>query len=497
MNTIQSNNVAIPANTTHNDVMQHRDLEISNNTNHEVHSNSTITHNNPPNTISPEQHITIPIPSNDQQFNEHNIQSLNNVEILQGRRSNSKDISRPSKVNKSLSKPLTITNTHNNDNNKSFYENFDVQQMIYSIVKDYSQLKISKDESFMERMKFDIYKRQIKEDKINKLVEQNKNKLDEEDRIRAFNRLIEDANRRIEAQENLDLMRNRLESDLIGPPAKKYTTHEWKGIYNERFLHFLMEANKKREEKIKEKRQHQQKEEEEEVALCKHNKKANRKVCEESGKRMYEEASKRKIRMEERINKFNLENEEANELIKGIKPTTYNFISDNEGDNDNDNNGNRQLTTVNQKKQQQGVKNNKTHLHKNKYITNTQFNNKRFETDNSKYVNTTPNTTHKHVKQPLVNINKQKEYLEQHINEDNNITNNNQRNMPIPIPMSNSIKEHLPYPTTTTHTNNHSVNVNYIKDTNSIHGHSNYIYKESGASRIVDQFFTQNLKHIH
>ena len=126
-------------------------------------------------------------------------------------------------------------------------------------------MKISKDKLFMERMKFDIYKRQ---DKISKLVEQNKNKIDEEDRTGAFNRLIEDANRRIETKENLDLMRNRLEADLIGPPAKKYTTKEWKGVYNERFLHFQLEANKKRKEKIKEKRQHQQMQGEEAVALC-------------------------------------------------------------------------------------------------------------------------------------------------------------------------------------------------------------------------------------
>ena len=503
MNNIQTNNISIPASTTtnvninnnnNNDIphLQQCELEISNNTNtHEIHSNIT----NPPNTISPEQHITI-TNTNQQQQQHHpppnNIQSLNNVEILQGQTHH------PTKVNKSHSKPLTITNTHTNDNNtnnKSFYENFDVQQMIYSIVKDYSQLKISKDESFMERMKFDIYKRQIKEDKINKLVEQNKNKIDEEDRIRAFNRLIEDANRRIEAQENLDLMRNRLEADLIGPPAKKYTKQEWKGIYNERFLHYLIEANKKKEEKIKEKRQHQQKEEEEEVAMCKHNKKANRKVCEESGKRMYEEAGKRKLRMEERIKKLNLENEEVNELIKGIKPTMYNFMSDNEGDGDDgngncNNGGDRQLTGGENKKYKHNIKNSKTQLRKDKYITNTQFNNKRFETDNVKYLNTNPNANmnkkqhNKHHKQPLVNINKQKEYIEKYIHDDNN---NNQHQHQHTI--SNPIKDHN-YTTNTTTTNPKveqphptAINITYPK--------------ESDASRIVDQFFTQNLKHIH
>ena len=195
-----------------------------------------------------------------------------------------------------ITNPICITNFNMNNNNcKSFYENFDIQQMKYTLMKNYSQLKINKDEEFMERMKFDIYKRQIKEDKINKLIEQNKNKLNEDERVKAFNRLIEDANRRIEAQDNLDTMRNKLHDDVTGPYNKKYSSNEWKSIYNTRFLHFLNESNKKREEKIKEKRQQEQMEEEEEIALCK-NKKANRKVCEESGKRMYEEALKRKVK---------------------------------------------------------------------------------------------------------------------------------------------------------------------------------------------------------
>ena len=214
---------------------------------------------------------------------------------------------------------------------------------------------------------------------------------------------------------------------------------------------------------------------------------------------MYEEAGKRKLRMEERIKKLSLENIEANEFIKGIKPTTYNFISDNEGDN-NDNDNKQQLRTINQKTKQ---KPNTTHLHKNKYITNTQFNNKRFETDNSNYLS----TKHKQAKQqqqPLLNMTKQKEYFEKYFQEEND--NKDQRNMP--VPMTNPMKGNLPsYPNNTltnntdkpTLSNNASTNVNYIKESaiNAFPGNNSAICKESDASRIVDQFFTQNLKHIH
>ena len=45
-------------------------------------------------------------------------------------------------------------------------------------------------------MEFDVYKRQIKEKEIDKLIEENKIKIEEKERNKTFNRLIEDANRR-------------------------------------------------------------------------------------------------------------------------------------------------------------------------------------------------------------------------------------------------------------------------------------------------------------
>ena len=64
--------------------------------------------------------------------------------------------------------------------------------------------------NFLERMQFDIYKRQIKEERLNDLVEQNKVKIDEEQKIKTFNRLIEDANRRLKAQINMTDLQNQL-----------------------------------------------------------------------------------------------------------------------------------------------------------------------------------------------------------------------------------------------------------------------------------------------
>ena len=56
----------------------------------------------------------------------------------------------------------------------SAFDNYDLQKLTYSLIKDYSLIQINKDEKFLDRMKFDIYKRQSKDERINKLIEENK-----------------------------------------------------------------------------------------------------------------------------------------------------------------------------------------------------------------------------------------------------------------------------------------------------------------------------------
>ena len=99
--------------------------------------------------------------------------------------------------------------------NNNIYENN--EKLTYSIMKDYSQLYINKDDNFLNRMIFDVNKRQSKNERRKKLIEQNKIKINEVQRIKAFNRLIEDANRRIEAQENIENLQGKLSLNLIEP----------------------------------------------------------------------------------------------------------------------------------------------------------------------------------------------------------------------------------------------------------------------------------------
>ena len=123
--------------------------------------------------------------------------------------------------------------------NSSKFDNYNIQQMRYNKSKEYSNIPIDMNTDFLNRMQNDIYKRQKKEDIVNRLIEENKIKIDEDERIKTFNRLIIDANRRLEAQENLENMKNKLEEDITLGPQKKYSDEEWKEIYNIRFKNYV------------------------------------------------------------------------------------------------------------------------------------------------------------------------------------------------------------------------------------------------------------------
>ena len=197
--------------------------------------------------------------STNKKLHTENNQNKNNNNITNN---NSITLSRVSK---------TKTSSSNYDNTK--YENYNLEKMRYNFLKEYSNIHLDKSENFLKRMKFDICKRQMKEYKINELIDQNKAKMDEEERIEAFNRLISDANRRLEAQENLENMKNKLSEDLINNEKKKYSDEIWNEIYEKRFKNYEENVNKKKEEEIKKKQNKKLKEETDVINLCKSKKK--------------------------------------------------------------------------------------------------------------------------------------------------------------------------------------------------------------------------------
>ncbi len=258
------------------------------------------------------------LPKNNREFSRPNtvissnpqINCISSISINNNNNNNKKNIITDNNINKTsnnnsitlsrVSKAKTALSYYNN----SKFENYNLEKMRYNFVKDYSYSHVDKTENFMKRMQFDIHKRQLKEDRINALIEQNKVKIDEDERISAFNRLISDANRRLEAQENMENMKNKLSEDIINNEKKKYSNEVWNEIYNKRFKSYEDNINKKKKEELKKKENKRKKQETEEINLCK-SKKKPQKLIDESCKRMYDEAKKRKIKKNDIIDTSN------------------------------------------------------------------------------------------------------------------------------------------------------------------------------------------------
>jgi hypothetical protein len=251
------------------------------------------------------------------------------------------DISRLNLINKShlnnISDKLKTQNSDIAGGDKN-YNHYDIQQLSYELVKEYSHLRINKDENFMRRMLFDIFKRQTKDERMSKLIDRNKKKIDENERVKTFNRLIEDANRRLEAQEKLENMKNRLDDNILAAPSnKKYKFDEWEEIYEGRFLKYKNEKERKIDDKMQLKIMNQKQIEDEIVEnLRNKTKKLPQSVINQSVKRMYEEADRRKFKLEEKrkmnSDEYEFEHErdeisegEAKDLIKDrdVLPNKY------------------------------------------------------------------------------------------------------------------------------------------------------------------------------
>lgn len=203
------------------------------------------------------------------------------------------------------------TNTNNNflttARAKRFYDTtkFDMEPIQNDFLKEYNNMRLSKDEDFMQRMLFDVFRRQTKTERLNNMLTKNKPKLNEEDRVQAFNRLIEDANRRIEATERIENMKTTTTSANDEKIKKSRTQDEWLKIYNDRFMSYKENRDIIIQKKIIEKEK-VKKEQEDQVIdeLNKKTKKAPKHYVEGVIRRMHDEADRRKIIMETKKNEI-------------------------------------------------------------------------------------------------------------------------------------------------------------------------------------------------
>ena len=133
---------------------------------------------------------------------------------------------------------------------KDKYERYNTEQMRYNLMKEYSNIKPKKENGFLKRMKFYSLKRKKNQEKINKLIEENKVKINKIEIDKTFNRLINDANRRI-IQKKEEIKNKELEEEINKENNYiKYNDEEWNKIYEERFKEYEEYKKKKLEIEI-------------------------------------------------------------------------------------------------------------------------------------------------------------------------------------------------------------------------------------------------------
>ena len=229
----------------------------------------------------------------------------------------------------------------NYDNRK--FDKYDEEQMRYELIKDYSNLQPNKDNGFLQRMQFDSLKRKNRVQKVNELLEKNKYKIDEGERNKIFNRLVDDSNRRIQEKKEKERDTFTEENNVIKEQSydeeKKYNDDEWNEIYQKRFKEFE-EYKKKRIEIKREKEKIQKMIEEQEEMNKMNTKKLPEYKIRETSQRLYDEAKRRTLmknrKMQDKdknktnnVTSFNDE-EDASKYMKSFKSEYYNFNGNSE-----------------------------------------------------------------------------------------------------------------------------------------------------------------------
>ena len=280
----------------------------------------------------------------------------------------------------------------NFDNSK--FVKYDTEQMRYGLIKDYSNIHPEKEEGFLQRMQFDSLKRKNKDIKMNELLENKKKKykVKEAQREKAFDRLMDDANRRlIIKQEMLENEKYLMDYKDLMNNGKKYNKEEWNKIYNKRFKDYEEYKKKKIDIQIQNEKIKKMIKEEEEINMCQMKKIPESRIRENT-QRLFDDAKKREFIKNKNINAANSvknykifhknnvcltsfnDEEDASKYMKGYKSEVYSFMGDKENINKNNNhNENFNNLSFDYKL-----------LKKNKKMTVTEFNNRRFDMKNNK-----------------------------------------------------------------------------------------------------------------
>jgi hypothetical protein len=256
--------------------------------------------------------IEISISKIKQSIIEHNKNKLNNI---------SKHLT-PKEDNKKI----RLRNNSENYNKKyetqlfNRYNKYNISDILYQIDKTYSKINFN-DKDFITRMNNYATKRNLRDDKINEILNDNKPKISKENLLKIFNRLIEDSNRRNEANLKIEILKksniilNDYSNKLI--KNKSINPERWKKIYEDRFKCKFEKYNNNRKNKKLELELKKKKNEENEITEMKKYSKSivlSKDYLNEFNKRLYyEPISKKKLSS---FKNFKLKNQEFEYSIK-------------------------------------------------------------------------------------------------------------------------------------------------------------------------------------
>ena len=135
-----------------------------------------------------------------------------------------------------------------------------------------SKIKIEENDrfaNFLSRMEMDLERRRTKDKRRQLLFEKSKIKHSEEEIVNGFNRLIDDANRRIEVKQKMEELSLEINGKKKDKNEKIYDPEKWKEVYQSRFEKFKNTVQEKIVTKKKEKEEAEKKEIEEYVEQMK------------------------------------------------------------------------------------------------------------------------------------------------------------------------------------------------------------------------------------
>ena len=261
--------------------------------------------------LSNDNNLEISIPKIKQFIIEHNQNKHNTI---------SKNVT-PKKDNKKI-KLKNKNESYNKKYETQLFNRFNIyniSDILYKIEKEYSKINFN-DKDFITRMNNYSTKRNLRDDKINEILKDNKPKTTKQNLLKIFNRLIDDSNRRNEANSKIEILKknnimlNDYSNKLI--KNKSVSPEKWKKIYDDRFKCKFEKYNNNRKNKKLELELKKKKDEDDELIEMKKYSKSiviSKDILDDLNKRLYYEPIS-KIKLSS-LDNFKLKNKEFDHSI--------------------------------------------------------------------------------------------------------------------------------------------------------------------------------------